>query len=467
MLSVRVLRLAGYRSRAPGATRCRGLQSTGGLERDVPVRERRRKVGGRAGDDFGAQLADGRRDPGDVQERAFCCRGAVDLGLVVLGVRPRRARPGRSRRPPQRCAAGRAAEAPQAARGRTPGESIEVASTTSEWCEVTDRTSAGTAPQSVSISSGSIVAIVSTSRASRSAPVAPWTRPRTRWSKITTSTRSPARVARADSSSVDSNAVSIRGSRSIRAADVRPLSMMTTTRRSRSGRHVRTTRLGPPCIGSVRRAVARQSIERTSSPRTYSRRLSNSVPWPRTMTLVRPSSSRSRARREGRCLRALNGGSTRIAPAADSDAWRAASPSGPNDRIVTAADRRSPRRNGVSSVVRLRRSPGGRVERMPGHLGARGRLPCVAHDAPDGSCAAIGDVKDGGHRLAEAYPGGQVAGDAHLARRGRQRQVKRRQRSHETDPGEEHPGLGEQHDGHHSKGEQRDESTGECHGRGP
>ena len=44
-----------------------------------------------------------------------------------------------------------------------------------------------------------------------------------------------------------------------------------STRRSRSGRHVRTTT-------SERRAVARQSIERTSSPMTYSRSESNSVP---------------------------------------------------------------------------------------------------------------------------------------------------------------------------------------------
>ena len=64
------------------------------------------------------------------------------------------------------------------------------------------------------------------------------------------------------------------------------------------------------------RALARQSIARTSSPRTYSRSESNSVPCPRTWTLVLPSSSRRRARREGRCRRAVKGGSTRIAPGA-------------------------------------------------------------------------------------------------------------------------------------------------------
>jgi hypothetical protein len=104
---------------------------------------------------------------------------------------------------------------------------------------------------------------------SRSAPVAPCTRPRTRRSKITRSTRSPALEASAASSSADSNAVSMRGSLSMRAAELRPLSMMITTRRSRSGRHVRTTRRVPErFVGSLRRAVARQSIERTSSPRT-------------------------------------------------------------------------------------------------------------------------------------------------------------------------------------------------------
>ena len=62
------------------------------------------------------------------------------------------------------------------------------------------------------------------------------------------------------------------------------------------------------------RAVARQSMLRTSSPRTYSRSESNSVPWPRTRTAARPSSSRSLASRLGRCLRDGNGGSTRSAP---------------------------------------------------------------------------------------------------------------------------------------------------------
>ncbi len=157
----------------------------------------------------------------------------------------------------------------------------------------------------------------------------------------------------------------MRGSLEMRAAEVRPLSTITTTRRSRSGRQVRTTRRGPvPASGSVRRAVARQSMERTSSPRTYSRRLSNSVPCPRIITLVAPSSSRRRASRDGRCRRELKAGSTRIAPGRAIVACRATSPSGPNDRMVIADARRSPRRNGVSVVTTKRRSPSGSTIRV-------------------------------------------------------------------------------------------------------
>ena len=89
-----------------------------------------------------------------------------------------------------------------------------------------------------------------------------------------------------------------------RAAEVRPVSMTQTSRRSRSGRQVRTTTV-------LRRAVARQSIERTSSPSTYSRSASNSVPWPRPRTASEPSSCRSRDNFSGRNRRDVNGGSTR------------------------------------------------------------------------------------------------------------------------------------------------------------
>ena len=88
---------------------------------------------------------------------------------------------------------------------------------------------------------------------------------------------------------------------------------------------------------------------RTSSPRTYSRSESNSVPWPRTRTAARPSSSRSFASRLGRCLRESNGGSTRTRPATARDALpRRPARAGPSDRTVTRSARRSPRRVGVS-----------------------------------------------------------------------------------------------------------------------
>ena len=167
---------------------------------------------------------------------------------------------------------------------------------------------------------------------------------------------SPARAARAPRSSAASIALSRRGASPTRPAAVRPVSSTISTCRSRSGRHVRTTT-------SAARAVARQSMERTSSPMTYSRSESNSVPCPRTITAVRPSSSRSRASRDGRCLRDANGGSARTDHGA---AWlpcRAASPSGPIERTVTRSARRSPRRVGVSATDSRRRSPAGTVIR--------------------------------------------------------------------------------------------------------
>ena len=97
---------------------------------------------------------------------------------------------------------------------------------------------------------------------------------RTSRSATSRSTRSPAREASAASSRAASIAWSSFGWSPTRPAEVRPESSTISTCRSRSGRQVRTTTV-------VERAVPRQSMERTSSPGTYSRRLSNSVPWPR------------------------------------------------------------------------------------------------------------------------------------------------------------------------------------------
>src|SRR5450756_871639 len=84
-------------------------------------------------------------------------------------------------------------------------------------------------------------------------------------------------------------AVSNRHELKVRAGDGQRVRTVLMPSR-RGDRQVRTTT-------SDRRAVARQSIDRTSSPTTYSRSESNSVPAPLTCTAARPSSSRSRASR--------------------------------------------------------------------------------------------------------------------------------------------------------------------------
>ncbi len=200
---------------------------------------------------------------------------------------------------------------------------------------------------------GSIGARASARAGSSRGPEVPATWARTLRSWAMRSTRSPARDASAASSRAASIEASIRGTSPIRAAEVREVSSTMSTRRSRSGRQVRTTT-------SERRAVARQSIERTSSPITYSRSESNSVPAPRICTAVRPSSSRSRASRLGRWRREANSGSTRSRPGTSADRWRAASRSGPNERTVTRSASRSPRRVGSRGVTSRADSPGGR-----------------------------------------------------------------------------------------------------------
>ena len=153
------------------------------------------------------------------------------------------------------------------------------------------------------------------------------------------------------------------------------MSSTSTTRRSRSGCQVRTTTLRL-------RALARQSIERTSSPRTYSRSESNSVPWPRTRIAARPSSSRSRASRLGRCLRDSNGGSDRTVPGdvegplPGGQAERPAQPHGDPSGAQVAAAARLQR---ASAAARGR--PGARASRCRLPDGAGGGLPGVAEHA--------------------------------------------------------------------------------------
>ena len=222
--------------------------------------------------------------------------------------------------------------------------SSAVRSTTSARCRPNVSTAPTSRRQLVSTSTGCRPAIASCRFSTPSRRCEPCSWLRTPRSPATKETRSPARVARVASSSAASIAASSRGASSTRPAEVRPVSRTSTRRRSRSGCQVRTTtdRL---------RALARQSTLRTSSPLTYSRSESNSVPCPRTRTAARPSSSRSRASRLGRCRIDGNAGSTRRVPGTSIAPCRPARPSGPRVRTVTRSVCRSPRRIGRRPVV--------------------------------------------------------------------------------------------------------------------
>jgi hypothetical protein len=203
-----------------------------------------------------------------------------------------------------------------------------VNSTTSARLRSRRSTSLTTTPKSVSTSVGDSGAIAETNCHSRVRLPGLATAARTAVSTASRSTRSPARAASIDSSSAASIAASRRGSSPIRAAEVRPVSSTHSTRRSRSGRQLRTTT-------SERRALARQSIDRTSSPMTYSRRASNSVPCPRPRVTTAPSRMRSRDSFSGSSRRDSNRGYTRRvhagvrAAAVRARDCRYAKPSGP------------------------------------------------------------------------------------------------------------------------------------------
>ena len=221
---------------------------------------------------------------------------------------------------------------------------------------------------------------MSCSRAAMSRAPADRSRARTRRSPATKSIRSPARAASAASSRAASIAESRRGTSSTRPAEVREVSSTSTTRRSRSGCQVRTTTLRV-------RAVARQSIERTSSPRTYSRSESNSVPCPRTRTAARPSSSRSRASREGRCLRDSNGGSDRTAPGTSSVRCLRRQPERPGEPHGHARRRAGRRAAGAAAACaagrgrRGRAAPGAGCPWRPAE-GCQASRSSAAHPAP-------------------------------------------------------------------------------------
>ncbi len=114
---------------------------------------------------------------------------------------------------------------------------------------------------SASVSTGSTSASAALILTSRFGPPAEGSVTRATASWAIRLTRSPARAATAASSRAASIAWSRRGASPIRPALVRPVSRTQMTRRSRSGRNDLTATV-------PRRALARQSIIRTSSPGT-------------------------------------------------------------------------------------------------------------------------------------------------------------------------------------------------------
>ena len=254
-------------------SRTPGSQPPRRLEREVAVGDGRGQLLGPRVDDLDAPAGRGARRSGAGRRgrsrRPPRCR------------RPRRPRarrpssraPGRRRRRAARCAGAAGCRAPgRGPRSRPPRRDPSRAR---RGCAARRGRAPTTASRrmSVSTSRGSSGAMAVTSAGSRSPAVAPSTDARTSRSSASRSTRSPPREASAASSSAVSRAASSRGASPTRPAELRPVSSTTRTWRSRSGRQVRTT-------SSVERADARQSSERTSSPATYSRSESNSVPWP-------------------------------------------------------------------------------------------------------------------------------------------------------------------------------------------
>lgn len=208
-----------------------------------------------------------------------------------------------------------------------------------------------------------------------------------------------------------------RGASPTRPADVRPVSRTRRMWRSRSGRQVRTATVDW-------RAVARQSMERVSSPGTYSRRLSNSVPSPRVRTLVRPSSSRRRASFEGRCLRLVNG----------EDPYRpgdlVAALAGEEAQGAVRADRHAV---GLAVASAGGAQAGGDAAAFAGrdcqavagslYLGAglpAARGPRVAYAGAERAAGGVGDREGDVRRFAQACGGVAGAGEAETAYGGRQ-----------------------------------------------
>ena len=82
------------------------------------------------------------------------------------------------------------------------------------------------------------------------------------------------------------------------------------------------------------------------------------MPIPRTMSAVRPSSSRSFWRLEGKCLREWNGGITRMCAGTSKLFCRATKPRTDVDRKVSLSAGRTPRRTGSRCWTLSKVSPG-------------------------------------------------------------------------------------------------------------
>ena len=159
--------------------------------------------------------------------------------------------------------------------------------------------------------------------------------------------------------------------------------------------HVVGTRRRPPVDGA--HVVADRRTRAASRTR---------CPGPRTRTAVRPSSSRSRASREGRCWREANGGSVRTCQGTACEACRPASPSGP-ERAHGDALRPDGRRAGWAAATLRRRTvpPGGDVQPVARHRDPGRRHPGVAQDAADPARARHRDRQHHHGLLAEPDPG--------------------------------------------------------------
>ena len=341
-------------------------------------------------------------DPAQLGQAALGGGGGVQRVGARRGRRRARRGPGRAPRRRPRCAAttrlGSTGSRPSPS---APGSSV-VKSTTRARLRSSGSTSATTRPKSVSTSAGCSGA---------SAPMQPgqaalgrgrtrWRASRCRWRAGRPGRRRGRRRWRAAArrrwrgragalarrrriAGAGRGEPARRAAVAIRPALVRPVSSTQSTRRSRSGRHCLTTTCS-------RRALPRQSIERGSSPITYSRSESNSLPWPRPRVTTWPSMTRSRDSFSGSSRRDRNSGSVRsVHGGVIASARRPAGlAEGEAERPVRAD--RDPRRGPVAAPGRgehgldRRRSRPGRGSSDVGvRLGGAGRRhPGVADHAP-------------------------------------------------------------------------------------